>query len=159
MPGCIHDFEQLLFFKVEVEFRAVGNLETFWQSQPYGLLREPVNQYPSKQCSRYQIALIGKFVETQGTAACQIEMVQHLRDLIVPHWRGLAGVIRRTLFRNSSCFASVKKDIPSTCFTRNERGMYFSIPRPDIQKLLVKTSRARFVRLASVNRIGTVPFV
>ncbi len=86
--GC---FEQLLPFKVEVEFRAVGNLETFWQSQPYGLLREPVNQYPSKQCSRYQIALIGKFVETQRTAACQIEMVQHLRDV---HRSPLARVSR-----------------------------------------------------------------
>src|SRR6266436_3261485 len=81
MPGCIHDFEQLLFFKVEVEFRAVGNLETFWQSQPYGLLREPVNQYPTKQCSRYEVALIGKIVETKRTAACQIEMVQRLRDV------------------------------------------------------------------------------
>src|SRR5260370_9449984 len=81
MPGSIPDFEQLLLFKVEIEFRAVGNLETFWQSQPYRLLRKPVNQYPSKQCSRYEIALIGKPVETQRTAACQIEMVQHLRDV------------------------------------------------------------------------------
>jgi len=51
MPGSIHDFEQLLLFKVEVEFRAAGNLETFWQSQSYGLFREPVNQNPSKHRS------------------------------------------------------------------------------------------------------------
>src|SRR4029077_2993028 len=81
LPGSIHDFEELLLFKVEIEFRPVGNLETFWQSQSYGLLREPVNQYPSKQCSRYEIALIGKFVESQRTAACQIEMVQHLGNV------------------------------------------------------------------------------
>src|SRR6266403_3606515 len=90
-PGSIHDFEQLLLFKVEVEFRAVGNLETFWQSQPYRLLRKPVNQYPSKQCPRHEIALIGKLVETQRTAACQIEMVQHLRDV---HRSPLARVSR-----------------------------------------------------------------
>src|ERR1700751_3650720 len=91
MPRSIHDFEQLLLFKVEIEFRSVGNLETFWQSQPYGLLREPVNQYPSKQCSRYEVALIGKFVETKRTAACQIEMVQHLRDV---HRSPLARISR-----------------------------------------------------------------
>src|SRR5271163_3119509 len=84
MPRCIHDFEQLLLFKVEVEFRAVGNLETFWQAQSYGLFREPVHQNPSKQRSRYDIALIRQLVEPQRTAACQIEMVQHLRDVHRP---------------------------------------------------------------------------
>lgn len=37
--------------------------------------------------------------------------------------------------------------------------MYFNIARPDIQKLPVNNSRARFVRVVSDNRIGTVPFV
>src|SRR6266851_5393038 len=91
MPRCIHDFEQLLLFKVDVEFRAVGNLEIFWQSQSHGLFREPVHQNPSKQCSRYEIALTRKFVESQRTAACQIEMVQHLRDV---HRSPLARVSR-----------------------------------------------------------------
>src|ERR1700758_4230112 len=91
MPRSVHDFEQLLLFKVELEFRAVGNLETFWQSQSYGLFREPVHQNPSKQWSRYEIALIRKFVESRRTAACQIEMVQHLRHV---HRSPLAWISR-----------------------------------------------------------------
>jgi hypothetical protein len=31
-PGSIQDFEELLFFEVKVELRAVRNLESFWQS-------------------------------------------------------------------------------------------------------------------------------
>ena len=68
MPGSIHDFEQLLLFKVEVELRAVGYLEALRQVQPYGLFREPVHQNPSKQRSRQEIALIRKFVEAECTA-------------------------------------------------------------------------------------------
>jgi hypothetical protein len=51
---------------------------------------------------------------------------------------------------------SVKKAIPSICFTRKERGRYLSIARPDIQKLLVNNSLARLVPLASVNCVGSI---
>src|SRR5258707_13277361 len=61
LPGSIHDFEQLLLVKVEIELRPVGNLETFSQSQSYGLFREPVNQNPTKYCSEYEIAFIWKW--------------------------------------------------------------------------------------------------
>src|SRR5271169_5931757 len=91
LPGSIHDFEQLLLFKVEIEFRPVGNLETFWQSQSYGLFREPVNQNPTKYCSRYEIALIWKCVEAERTATRQVKVMQHLGDA---HGSPLARVSR-----------------------------------------------------------------
>jgi hypothetical protein len=42
MLGSIRDFEQLVLFKVEIEFRVMGNLETSGQSQFYRLLRKPI---------------------------------------------------------------------------------------------------------------------
>ena len=68
LPCGIDNLEQLLLFKVEVELRAVGYLETLRQAQAYGLFREPVHQNPSKQCSRQEIALIRKLVEAKCAA-------------------------------------------------------------------------------------------
>ena len=43
-PRHIEDFQQLLFFEIELKLRVVGDLEIFWQSQPHRLFGEPVDQ-------------------------------------------------------------------------------------------------------------------
>jgi hypothetical protein len=58
MPYGIHDFQVLLLFEFEIKLRAMGNLETLGQPQPDRLFREPVDENPSKYCSRDKVALV-----------------------------------------------------------------------------------------------------
>src|SRR5579859_1355070 len=69
LPGGIQDFQQLLLFEVKVKLGVVGNLETLRQPQPDRLFREPVNENPSKYCSRDKVTFVRKRVETERTAA------------------------------------------------------------------------------------------
>jgi hypothetical protein len=80
MPRSLKDFEQLLLLKLEVKSGALGNLEALWQSKPYRLFGEPVDENPPKRRSRYEIALIRKFVEAKRSAARQVKVMQHLGD-------------------------------------------------------------------------------